>query len=164
MEYNWYIWDISLILLIFCSWMISHLSFICFLYLCHLFFCFLYFICCMYLYVCMYVLYVCMYVCMYVFFNICNSESINKILKKHLQKILHFRKLYLWAKSLKYIYEGIIFFSLPYSSFSKSPRNSIFIHLVYNEHKIISFLYICFNLHVYCMKELTLITSVKTHC
>ena len=78
-----------------------------------------------------------------------------------------YQNLYLWTKALKYACEGIHFFSLPYSwlylwlficttlkmfdiSFNKPSRNSIIVHLVYNEDKNNLFsLHVYFNLHIY---------------
>ena len=50
-------------------------------------------------------------------FKVGDSESISKILEKHLQRNLHFRKLFCIyeKKSLKYTCEWILFFSLLYS-------------------------------------------------
>ena len=97
------------------------------------------------------------------------SESINKILDKYLQWNLDFRKLIcineqnLWNLPVKEF-----FFSVYHTpdyicdcswcttlnvfdiNFSTPPsRNSIFIHLVYNEEKIISSLYIFISFYIY---------------
>ena len=107
-------------------------------------------------------------------FKVGNSESGNKILEKYLQSNLHFRKLlsmnkifeiHLWWNSFfsfpcswLYLWLFLIYHSQNpwHQSFNNSHfRNSMFIHLVYDEDKIIYFLYIYiyFNLQVYCIKR-----------
>ena len=98
-----------------------------------------------------------------------SSEFINKILQKHLRRNLHVRKLFsiyehnFWNAPVKEF-----FFSVYHTpgyicdcswcttlkvfdiNFSTPPsRNSIFIHLVYNEEKIISSLYIFISFYIY---------------
>ena len=102
-------------------------------------------------------------------FKVDDSESIRKILEKHLQRNLHFRKLFciyeqnFWNTPVKeyffsvyhtlgYIYDcsqctTLKMFNI---SFSKSPsRKSVIIHHVYNEDKIIYFLYIFILIYIY---------------
>ena len=115
-------------------------------------------------------------------FKVGDSESIRKILEEHLQRNLHFRKKAfciceqnLWNTPVKelcfsvYHTPGYIcdcsqcttlkMFDI---SFSKpSSRNSVIIHVAYNEDKIIYFLYIFFNLHIYI--HIYIHTYIHTH-
>ena len=132
------------------------------------------------MFVCMYV---CMYVCMFVcnckaisrksIFKVGSSKSINQILEKYLRRNLHFRKLLfiyeqnIWNAPVKefFVFQFtiiVVIFVITLNgplfdiSFSKLPsRKSMFTQLVYNEDKIISFLYIdiYFNLEGYCIKR-----------
>ena len=97
-------------------------------------------------------------------FKVGDSESISKILEKHLQRNLHFRQLFciheqnIWNTPVKDFFFSVCYtpgyicdcsqyttFKLFDISFSKEPsRNSMIIHQMYNEDKIIYFLYIFF--------------------